>query len=255
LALTPQGGVRAKESEIMRRLRYGGGLILALGMLAGCTQPIPIGEKPDQPPVAVITLECQLCQGERTGVAPLTVTFDASESRDDRGIVLVHWKFGTEYEATGFRMERTFTQPGRYIIELTVYDRSGQSSTARTEITVLAPPPPEFRVEHVEDELVRVERILPNRTLHVGETVQITLRVTAKRDLEYVYWREILPYELSSPEDLEFMILRLAKDQSYEWVYTVRVEQSGSSKLQGEGRAAYQASSTELTLSTVLEVP
>jgi hypothetical protein len=79
--------------------------------------------------------------------------------------------------------------------------------------------------------------------------------VTAKRDLEYVYWREILPYELSSPEDLEFMILRLAKDQSYEWVYTVRVEQSGSSKLQGEGRAAYQASSTELTLSTVLEVP
>jgi len=231
------------------------GTVLALGMLAGCTQPIPLGEKPDQPPIAVITLDCRSCQEERTGVAPLTVTFDASESRDDRGIVLVHWKLGPEYEATGFRVEKTFSEPGRYIIELTVYDRSGQSATARTEITVLAPPPPQFRVEHVENDLIRVERILPNRILHVGETVQITLRVTAKRDLEYVYWREILPYALSSPEDLEFMILRLAKDQSHEWVYTVTVERSGSSKLQGEGRAAYLANSTELTLSTILEVP
>ncbi len=238
----------------MRRLSYMG-IMLALGILAGCTQPIPIGEKPDQPPVAVITLDCRSCQGERTGVAPLTVAFDASESKDDRGIVLVHWKLGDEYEATGFRVEKTFSEPGRYIIELTVYDKSGQSATARTEITVLAPPPPEFRVEHVENDLVRFERILPNRTLHVGEMVQITLRVTAKRDLEYVYWREILPYALSSPEDLEFMILRLAKDQSYEWVYTVTVEQSGSSKLQGEGRAAYRADSTELTLSSILEVP
>jgi hypothetical protein len=89
------------------------GSYLRLGCLRDARSPSPIGEKPDQPPVAVITLECPLCQGERTGVAPLTVTVDASESRDDRGIVLVHWKFGTEYEATGFRVERTFTQPGR----------------------------------------------------------------------------------------------------------------------------------------------
>lgn len=230
-------------------------LALTIVTLAGCTQPIQLGEKPDRPPVAVISLECAACQSERSGVAPLTLTVDASSSTDDRGIVLAHWKLSDGREFTGLQVELTFETPGRYTIQLTVYDKVGQTATARTEITVLAPPPAEFRVERVENELVIVERILPNRTLQVGETIQITLRVTAKHDIEYIYWREILPYALSSYEDLEFMILQLQKDQSYEWVYTVTVEQSGSSKLEGIGRAAYLANSTELTLSTVLEVP
>lgn len=232
-----------------------GVLALTLVTLAGCTQPIQIGEKPDRPPVAVISLECSACQSERSGVAPLTLTLDASSSTDDRGIVLAHWQLSDGREFTGLQVELTFENPGRYTIQLTVYDKAGQTATARTEITVLAPPPAEFRVERAENELVIVERILPNRTLQVGETIQITLRVTAKHDIEYIYWREILPYALSSYEDLEFMILQLQKDQSYEWVYTVTVEQSGSSKLEGMGRAAYLANSTELTLSTVLEVP
>jgi len=223
-------------------------------VLAGCTQPIPIGEKPDQPPVAVIALECSSCQGERIGVAPLTVIFDASQSWDDRGIVLVHWKLSDGRELTGIQIKPTFDKPGKYTIELTVYDKAGQASTASTEITVLAPPPPEFRVERVENELVIVERILPNRALQVGETIQIRLRVTAKQNIEYVYWREILPYALSSSEDLEFMILQVQQGGSHEWVYMAKVEQAGASKIEGEGRAAYRASSTELTLSTVLEV-
>lgn len=230
-------------------------IAIALMVLAGCTQPIPIGEKPDQPPIAVIACECPNCQGERLGVAPLTVIFDASSSTDDRGIVLIHWKLNDGREFTGIRIEPTFDKPGRYTVQLTVYDKAGQNAAAHMEITVLAPPPPEFRVERAENELVIVERILPNRTIQVGETVQITLRVTAKHDIEYIYWREVLPYALSSPEDLEFMILQLQKGGSHEWVYTVTVEQSGLSTLEGEGRAAYLANSTELTLSTVLEVP
>ncbi len=230
-------------------------IAIALMVLAGCTQPIPIGEKPDQPPIAAIAYECPHCQGERTGVAPLMVIFDASPSTDDRGIVLIHWKLSDGREFTGIRIEPTFDKPGRYTVQLTVYDKAGQSAAAHMEITVLAPPPPKFRVERTESELVIVERILPNRTLQVGETVQITLRVTAKHDIEYIYWREVLPYALSSPADLEFMILQLQKGGSHEWVYTVTVEQSGLSTLEGEGRAAYLANSTELTLSTVLEVP
>ncbi len=226
-----------------------------LMLLVGCTQPIPIGEKPDQPPVAVIALECSSCQGERTGVAPLRVIFDASSSRDDHGIVLVHWKLSDGREFTGMRIDPIFDKPGKYTIQLAVYDKAGQVSTTSTEITVLAPPPPEFRVERAENDLVIVERILPNRPLQVGETLQIKIKVTAKHDIEYIYWREILPYALSSPEDLEFMILQLQKGRSHEWVYTVTVEQSGSSKLEGLGRAAYLANSTELSLSTVLEVP
>nr|BAL54676.1 protease [uncultured Acetothermia bacterium]BAL58338.1 hypothetical protein HGMM_OP1C033 [Candidatus Acetothermum autotrophicum] len=231
------------------------GLALTLAMLTGCTQPIQIGEKPDRPPVAVISVECPTCQSERAGVAPLTVTLDASSSRDDHEIVLAHWKLSDGREFTGMQIAPTFDEPGKYTIQLTVYDKVGQTATARTEITVLAPPPPQLRVERAENDLVIVERILPNRPLQVGETIQITLRVTAKHDIEYIYWREVLPYALSSSEDLEFMLLQLQKDQSYEWVYTVTVEQSGSSKLEGLGRAAYLANSTELTLSTVLEVP
>lgn len=232
-----------------------GVLTLIIALLTGCTQPIQIGEKPDRPPVAAISLECSACPSERSGVAPLTLTLDASSSTDDRGIVLAHWKLSDGREFTGLQVELTFEAPGKYTIQLTVYDTGGQTATARTEITVLAPPPPEFRVERAETELVRVERILPNRPLQVGETLQIKLKVTAKHDIEYIYWREILPYALSSYEDLEFMILQLQKDQSHEWVYTVTVKQSGSSKLEGVGRAAYLANSTELTLSTVLEVP
>ncbi|MCX8103244.1 MAG: PKD domain-containing protein [Candidatus Bipolaricaulota bacterium] len=228
---------------------------LILALLPGCTQPIQIGEKPDRPPVAAISLECSACQGERSGVAPLALTLDASSSTDDYGIVLAHWKVSDGREFTGLQVELTLEKPGQYTIQLTIYDKAGQTATARTEITVLAPPPAEFRVERAESELVIVERVLPNRPLQVGETIQITLRVTAQHDLEYVYWREILPYALSSYEDLEFMLLRLPAGSSHEWVYTVTVEQSGSSKLEGRGQAAYLAHSTELTLSTVLEVP
>lgn len=238
----------------MKSWKYGV-FAIVIAMLSGCTQPIQIGEKPDQPPVAVISLECSTCHSERSGVAPLTVAFDASSSTDDHGIVLAYWNLSDGREFTGLRIEPTFDQPGKYTVQLTVYDRAGQTATARTEITVLAPPPPEFRVERAENELVIVERILPNRTLQVGETLQIKIKVTAKHDIEYIYWREILPYALSSPEDLEFMILQLQEGGSHEWVYTVTVEQSGSSKLDGLGRAAYLANSTELTLSTVLEVP
>jgi len=238
----------------MKPWRYGM-LALVLAMLTGCTQPIQIGEKPDQPPVAVISLECSTCQSERSGVAPLTVTLDASGSRDDHEIVLAHWKLSDGREFTGMQIHLTFDTAGKYTIQLTVYDKAGQTATARTEITVLAPPPPQLRVERAENDLVIVERVLPNRALQVGETVQITLRVTAKHDIEYIYWREVLPYALSSHEDLEFMILQLQKGHSHEWAYTVTVEQSGSSKLEGLGRAAYLANSTELTLSTILEVP
>jgi hypothetical protein len=239
----------------MKFFKYFAIVLPLSSILTGCTQPIRIGEKPDQPPAAVIIVECSACQEERSGVAPLTVIFDASSSKDDHEIVLAHWKLGDSREATGMYIEQTFDQPGKYFIELTVYDQIGQTSTARTEVTVLAPPPPEFRVERAENDLIIVERVIPNRTLQVGETVQFTLRVIAKRDIEYIYWREILPYALSSPEDLEFMLLQLHKDQSHEWVYNITVEQSGASKLDGHGRAAWLANSTELTLSSILEVP
>lgn len=240
----------------MKRAKYPSiVMLITFVVLTGCTQPIRLGEKPDQPPVAAILVECATCQSERSGVAPLSLVFDASSSIDDHGIALVHWDLGDGREATGTRIEKSFEVPGKYTITLTVYDRKGQMASAHTEITVLEPPPPEFRVERAENSLFVIERILPNRTLQVGESIQIKLRATAKCTVEYVYWREILPYALSSPEKLEFMVLQLHKDQSYEWAYTVKIEQGGPSKIEGQGRAAWLADSAELTLSTILEVP
>ncbi|MCS6902722.1 MAG: PKD domain-containing protein [Candidatus Bipolaricaulota bacterium] len=229
-------------------------ILLALGV-TGCTQPVRLGEKPDQPPVADFTLQCADCQGERSGLAPLKILLDASPSTDDHGILLVHWSLGNGREATGPQVETIYEKPGHYEITLTVYDQKGQKATAKTEITVLEPPPPPYRVERAENDLMIVERILPNRTLKVGETVEVRVRVTAKRDIEYVFWRELPAYPLTSPERLEFMILWLPKDMTQEWVYTVTVEDSGRSKLDGDGRAAWRAEAAELTLSTTIEIP
>lgn len=228
-------------------------MLMTLG-LTGCTQPVRIGEKPDRPPTAAIAVNC-VCQGERSGPRPLSVVFDASSSTDDREIILMHWSLGNGREATGTRVETIYEKPGRYEIKLTVYDQKGQSATAKTEITVLEPPPPPYRVERAENDLMIVERILPNRTLKVGETFEVTLRVTAKRDIEYVFWRELPAYPLTSPERLEFMILGLRKEMAKEWIYSVKVADSGKSKLDGDGRAAWRTEAAELALSTVVEVP
>lgn len=229
-------------------------LFIAFG-LTGCTQPTQIGPKPDKAPTAAIALECATCSSERVGPMPLRVTFDASGSTDDHGIILAHWDLGNGREATGLKVETAYEQAGRYEIKLTVYDQKGQTATTRTEITVLAPPPLPFRVERAENELIIVERVLPNRALQVGEKFPITLRVTAKRQIEYFFWREIPSYALSSPERLEFMVLQLRQNQSYEWTYDVEVEDSGASKIDGDGRAAWRAEAAELTLSTIVEVP
>lgn len=229
-------------------------ILTALG-LTGCTQPVRIGEKPDQPPMAAIALQCATCQSERSGLAPLKIALDASASTDDREIILIHWSLGNGREATGTRVETTYERPGRYEIKLTVYDQKGQKSIAKVEITVLEPPPPPYRIERAENDLMIVERVLPNRTLKVGETVEVRLRVTAKRDIEYFFWRELPAYPLTSPERLEFMILWLLKDMTKEWSYSVTIEDSGKSKLDGDGRAAWRSEAAELTLSTIVEVP
>ncbi len=229
-------------------------MLIALG-LTGCTQPVRIGEKPDRPPTAAIAVNCMTCQSERSGLVPLSVVFDASGSTDDREIILMHWSLGNGREATGSRVETIYEKPGRYEIKLTVYDQKGQSAIAKTEITVLEPPPPPYRVERAENDLLIVERILPNRALKVGETFAVKLRVTAKRDIEYFFWRELPAYPLTSPERLEFMILWLLKDMVQEWEYSVKIEDSGRSKLDGDGRAAWHTEAAELALSTVVEVP
>lgn len=67
------------------------------------------------------------------------VRFDASESFDPDGqIVQYEWDFDSDgkIDAQGVRVEHVFTQPGEYIVTLTVTDNDGEKSTARKTVTV-----------------------------------------------------------------------------------------------------------------------
>lgn len=74
------------------------------------------------------------------GVAPLTITFDASTSTDPDGqITSFEWSFGDGTTATGEVASHAFTAGGRFAVELTVVDdRGGRDSTA-AEVFVSSP--------------------------------------------------------------------------------------------------------------------
>lgn len=73
-----------------------------------------------------------------TGIAPLTVQLDASDSSDDQGVTSYQW---TIQDATinGAVNDYTFTEPGVYEVNLTVQDDSGLESSAVVTITVASP--------------------------------------------------------------------------------------------------------------------
>ncbi len=75
------------------------------------------------------------------GVAPLTVTFDASESFDaEHDIARYRWDFGGDGGAEGLRAAHTFTRPGQYTVRLETRDRSRLSDETTRVITVVESP-------------------------------------------------------------------------------------------------------------------
>lgn len=92
-----------------------------------------------QPPKSVLTIQ----MSPETGVAPLHVQFDASESyipgEDITGFI---WGFGdsAERQFGGARTEHTYLNPNTYVVDLTVRTTSGkQFSTTRTIVVRAAP--------------------------------------------------------------------------------------------------------------------
>jgi PKD repeat protein len=99
------------------------GLLLAALCMAGC--------RTDEPPEAAFEVF------PASGPAPLTVTFDASASRDTDGeIVSFAWRFPNAPTATGVRAQHTFEAAGEYVVKLTVTDDDGLSATATKTIRV-----------------------------------------------------------------------------------------------------------------------
>lgn len=107
-------------------------LILAI-FLSGCnggegTTP-PIGS--NQSPTASFTAN------PASGVAPLEVSFNASNSSDSDGsIVSYAWDFKDGNTGNGKTLNHTFNSTGSYNVELTVTDNEGATASATKTITV-----------------------------------------------------------------------------------------------------------------------
>jgi PKD repeat protein len=76
-----------------------------------------------------------------SGTAPLSVEFDAGGSSDSDGSIEEYeWNIEGQADASGQVIDREFTEPGSYEVELTVTDNDGAESTTSITIDVNAPP-------------------------------------------------------------------------------------------------------------------
>ncbi|MFK7845475.1 MAG: M4 family metallopeptidase [Rhodothermales bacterium] len=77
---------------------------------------------------------------EISGVAPLELTFNASDSSDPEGGALTYnWDFGNGSTGGGETITHTFSQGGAFDVVLSVLDSGGLSSSASITITVEDP--------------------------------------------------------------------------------------------------------------------
>lgn len=111
-----------------RRLSTGLSLGIGVLLLTGCLPPL--NETPNAYFIAV----------PLKGAAPLTVTFDASDSSDPDGqIVSYAWEFGDGGTGSGVGTTHTYNDPGTYVARLTVTDDQGGTDTATRTISVSEP--------------------------------------------------------------------------------------------------------------------
>ena len=102
-------------------------LILAV-FLAGCGGVIP---PTNQSPTASFTAT------PTSGVAPLGVSFNASNSSDSDGSIISYaWDFKDGYTGNGVTVNHTFNSTGSYNVLLTVTDDKGATDTTTKNITI-----------------------------------------------------------------------------------------------------------------------
>ena len=115
-------------------------LILTM-LLVGCNG----GEGTTAPPVSPVTGNqsptASFTANPTSGVSPLEVFFNASNSSDSDGtIVSYQWDFKDGNTGSGETISHTFSSAGSYNVELTVTDNEGASDSATKNITVTTAP-------------------------------------------------------------------------------------------------------------------
>ncbi|TMM53783.1 PKD domain-containing protein [Maribacter algarum] len=98
----------------------------------------------NQPPVAVLSAN------PTSGDAPLNVQFVGNNSTDDKAVTSYFWDFKDGTSANTSNPSHTFSSAGNYVVELTVKDAEGVSSSKTVTINVTSPStgnaPPGFYV-------------------------------------------------------------------------------------------------------------
>ena len=101
------------------------------GATATQTQSVSVTAPGNQPPTAAFTASAT------SGVAPLSVSFDASTSSDaDGSIVSYSWDFGDGTTASGVSASKSFNIAGTYNVVLNVTDNDGASASSQQTINV-----------------------------------------------------------------------------------------------------------------------
>lgn len=114
-------------------------LILAM-LLVGCNG----GEGTTTPPVSPVTGNqsptASFTAYPTSGVAPLEVSFNASNSSDSDGtIVSYQWDFKDGNTGNGLTINHTFSSTGSYNVGLTITDDEGATDSTTKTITVTDP--------------------------------------------------------------------------------------------------------------------
>ena len=91
---------------------------------------------PDTPPTASFS------SSPANPTVGQAVTFDASASTDDHGIVAYAWTFGDGGQGQGSVVTHAYATAGDFQVQLTVMDTVGSNGTASSSIHVTAPVPP-----------------------------------------------------------------------------------------------------------------
>jgi len=74
-----------------------------------------------------------------SGIAPLTVNFNANTSSDDKEITSYEWNFKDGSPSNNIDPTHTFETPGTYAVQLTIWDEEGLSNSDVVTITVASP--------------------------------------------------------------------------------------------------------------------
>ena len=109
------------------------------------------------------------------GVAPFTVTFDASESSDSDGeIASYEWEVADNAPTSGATLEHTFEEPGVHPVQLTVTDNLGGADEVLFEVNARDDAGVAYTVPYVSDG-THADLLRP--CAYGGDTIQRTCTV------------------------------------------------------------------------------